>query len=236
MINLFGLNFHLYGLFVGVGMVVALDISERLAKIRQIDKKEVRRLFWWVVLLGVIGARIYHVVDYWERIYSKNLIEVFYVWNGGLGIWGGMFGGIIGLLVFQYFRKMNNLFNWLDIGFVGLPLAQTIGRLGNYFNQELYGKETFLPWGIIINNRRYHPLFAYEGLLTLILFGFLWKLRFKKSGIISGVYLVGYGLIRFFLEWLRPDEIVWRVGGIPMAAIWSLGAIIIGGVIIWKRK
>jgi phosphatidylglycerol---prolipoprotein diacylglyceryl transferase len=236
MLDLFQQSFHLYGLMIGLGVVVALEVSLRLARIRYISEKLVRGLFWWVIGFGVLGARIYHVVDYWGRFYRDDLIQVLYVWNGGLGIWGGVLGGVVGLIIYYWIKKPGKLIDLFDVAFAGLPLAQTIGRLGNFFNQELYGKETDLPWGLLINGKNYHPLFAYEGVLNLILFGVLWKLRNRQSGTITGGYLVGYGLIRLALEGLRPEEIIWKIGGIPMAIIWSMGAIFLGGMVICRRR
>jgi len=240
MISLLGLNFHLYGLLIGVAIITALVISKSLAQKKGVDVIEIERLSWWVIILGVIGARTYHVINYWQDFYSRDVIQVIYIWKGGLGIWGAIAGGVMGLFLFykqkSVDRQKTKFWALTDIAFIGLPVAQALGRLGNFFNQELLGRETGLPWGLLIDGKFYHPLFLYEGLLNLILFTLLWKLKNKKNGTISGGYLIGYGLIRFFLEWLRPENISWKWAGLPMASIWGLAAIFTGGIIIWQSQ
>jgi phosphatidylglycerol:prolipoprotein diacylglycerol transferase len=169
------------------------------------------------------------------------------VWQGGLGIWGGIFGALLGL--FMSTRKTRKLFAYVDIFAVGAPLAQAIGRWGNYFNKELFGLPTNLPWGIYIPfefrppiNKyfdHFHPLFLYESLLCLILFVFLYKIFSRQKlfgkvispGNIGIIYLIGYSFIRFFLEFLRTDP--WKLVGVPVA---SLVAIVIVPILLILRK
>jgi len=122
-------------------------------------------------------------------------------------------------------------------------LGQAIGRLGSFFNQELYGRATNLPWGIRIVDKlgKFHPLFAYEAILNIGLFVILVRLAkfdkfVRRAGLITGAYLIGYGLIRLALEPLRPDEVVWKLAGLPTASLISLGAIVIGIFFIWRRR
>lgn len=232
-LTLFGLTFNLYGLILGVSILLAYQASGRYARRLGVSDKTIESLFWWVVLGGVIGARAYHVIDKWKEIYSLDPISIVYLWNGGLAIWGAIMGGVVVASVWYYFfgRKNIEFTRLLDLLFFGLPLGQAVGRLGNFFNQELYGKQTTLPWGIKIDGLpgRYHPLFAYEAFLNLGLFFVLVKLSYnKKRGVVSGAYLIGYGLIRLILEQFRPDEVVWRLTGIPVAVIFSCIAILTG--------
>ncbi len=227
---MFGITFHPYGLVIGLGIFAALEASVRLAKARGIDQKIIEKLFWWVVISGVIGARLYHVIDKWQTIYSLNPISVFFVWNGGLGIWGAIIGGIIALIAFIKTQKLKNsrtrnLIELLDIGTFGLPLGQAIGRWGNFFNNEIVG-------------RNGEPLFLYESILNLVLFVILILVakKTKRAGRVVGVYLIGYGFIRFVLEPLRPDAIVWKISGIPTAMIFSAIAIVSGTYFIWRRR
>ncbi len=217
MLNVFGLTIHLYGLLIGLGVWAGLEIA---LKARPKLAKEAEQSFIWALTFGVIGARIYHVVDYWSRYYSQNLWNIFAVWEGGLGIWGAIVGAILGL--YLYCRiKNKRMLPILDSFAVGAPIAQAIGRLGNWANGELIGKNG-------------EPLFAYEATLNVLLFTILWRLAKKKTrnGKLFGRYLAGYGIIRIILEGLRPNEIIWRVGGVPTAIIFGVVGIIIGISII----
>lgn len=245
MLKLFGLEIHLYGLTLGLGALAGLNVAQRLAKKRNLPEKLVEEGFWWALVLGLIGARIYHVIDLWDELYRFNPLNSLYLWQGGLGIFGGIAGGVLGILLFWLLRARKNisLLSLLDLGAFGLPLAQAIGRFGNFFNRELAGKVTNLPWAITsTDGTKVHPLFLYESLLTLVLFLILVKLVKGKSvntrvilvGQIFALYLVGYGLIRFLLEPLRPPEIIWMVLGIPVAQL-AAGVAIAVGFVLWLR-
>jgi len=223
-------TFHLYGLMIGLGVLVGAWAAAK-------KDKKIWDCLLWVIGGGIIGARLYHVVDLWSY-YSQHLAQIPAVWQGGMGIYGGILGGILGLWIYVKKRKGATLLFWklLDAGAVGLPLGQAIGRWGNYFNQELYGKPTSLPWGIFIRpeNRliqvmefeRFHPLFLYESLWCLIIFFVLLKIVKKNHFII---YLGLYGLGRFFLEFLRIEA--WTISGINVAQMISVGLMI--AVVIW---
>jgi phosphatidylglycerol---prolipoprotein diacylglyceryl transferase len=214
MLNLFGISFYGYGLLIGLGVWVAMEIA--LANGGKINKKILEKAMWCSVISGVIGARLYHVIDYWDRYYSTNLIKILFFWEGGLGIWGAIGGGALGLLIFCYFNKLKFI-KMADILVIGIPLAQTIGRLGNWVNGELYGKNG-------------EPLFAYEGGLNLVLFLILWKISRKQNrvGLIFGIYFVGYGVIRILLENLRSEANIWKLYGVPVAIIFGLISIMAG--------
>jgi phosphatidylglycerol---prolipoprotein diacylglyceryl transferase len=247
------LKFNLYGLLIGIGVVLALEVSKRVAKIFGIGEKIVDSFFWWAVIGGIIGARTYHVIDLWE-FYNQNLPNIFYIWNGGIGIWGAILGGGLGLVLFWKLHRIPpseeslratseelSLLKLLDVAVVGVPLAQAIGRWGNYFNNELWGKNG-------------EPIFFYESVLNLILFFVLWKTATQisprripsrspseeisyRKGTLTGIYLIGYGLIRGSLEWLRPEEIVWHLGSIPTAIIFCLISFLLGMILIfWPHR
>lgn len=227
-------SLNIYGLLIGIGVVAALEVSKRVAKIRNLKENVLNEAFWWAIIFGIIGARMYHVIDLWE-FYSENLINIFYIWNGGIGIWGAILGGALGLFLFWKNLTVRgfhsgtsedrfSFLSLLDVMVVGVPLAQSIGRWGNYFNNELWGKNG-------------EPIFFYESVANLVLFGVLWKLRKnEKTGTLTGVYLIGYGLIRGSLEWLRPEEIIWHVGSIPTAIIFCLISVFVGGLLICQRR
>jgi len=245
------MTFNLYGLILGIAILAGLQASLWLAKRREIEVKLIEKLFFFVVIGGIIGARIYHVVDKWGEIYSLNPQSAFYVWNGGLGIWGAVIGGTITASIWYLVVNRKRVIpakagiyidgspirsgmtgkvsflQLLDVVFFGLPLGQAIGRWGNFFNNEIVGKNG-------------ESLFLYESILNLGLFLALVRIsRMKQTGRvgrISGVYLMGYGLIRFLLEPLRPESIVWEIAGLPTAQIFSVLAIISGVFLIWRRR
>ena len=191
------------------------------------------RALGWALVVGVLGARLYHVVDLWDY-YALHPREMIAIWNGGLGIYGGLLGGLLGLWLYSK-RTGSKLFELLDFAAFSLPMSQAIGRWGNYLNQELYGRPTSLPWGIYIDSvhrvagyelaERFHPLFLYESLGMLVVFGVLyWLVRrgyFAWGyGYYLAVYLIGYGVVRGLLEGFRISP--WSVGGMPVALLLSL--------------
>src|SRR3990167_5494805 len=193
----------MYGILISLGILTSALYCDHIAK-----KKGLNSNILWEGLLaglifGIIGARLYHVLDLYS-FYSQNPIRIFQIWNGGLGIYGGLFAGILAFIIYLKIKK-ERVLNWLDISAVGIPLAQGIGRWGNYFNKEL------LPYSI------------YESLFDIILFlvlSYLIKSRKIKSGIIFSSYLIGYGIIRIVLEKTRQG--VWNIHGIDVAGFISL--------------
>lgn len=224
MIELGGIKLHAYGLLIGLGVYVAWEIGRKFGKI---EEKLLDKLIFGLVLSGVIGARIYHVIDLWEY-YSKNISKIFFLWNGGLGIWGALVGGGIYLAIFCYFNKLN-FRKILDSIVIGVPFAQAIGRLGNWVNGELIGKHG-------------EPLFVYEAILNIILgliliyiYGFRVGSRNDRLST-GGVYLIGYGLIRVCLENFRPDSVIWRIYGVPTAIIFGGISIVLGIFLMQKSR
>lgn len=242
--------FHVYGFLISLGILTGLWVAERFKK--ELSFSLLDPLFW-VLIGGIIGARIYHLIDYWPY-YAQNLIEVFYLWQGGLGIFGGIIGGIFSLWLFKKHKKLTKkeFLIMLDLGALGLPLGQAIGRWANYFNQELYGWPTNLPWGIYIKpeNRlpgfesftRFHPLFLYESLACLIIFLLFYFLltsgKQRKAGFLFFLYLFLYSLTRFWLEFLRIES--WQWGWLKVNQLVALGLMIISAwflrLVFFKQK
>jgi phosphatidylglycerol:prolipoprotein diacylglycerol transferase len=226
-----------YGILIMLGAVAAAFLAQYEARRRKLNSELVWDALIWVLIGGIIGARVWHVFTpppsmlvldvvsnklvnpYFVHNASiiKNIIDIISIWRGGLGIPGAIIGGGLALYVFCRRKKMSFPL-WADIAAPGLALAQAIGRWGNYFNQELYGKPTNLPWAIKIDYpvagytqySTFHPLFLYESIWNLMNMGFLlwFERRFAnklKDGDIFLTYLVGYSIGRFFLEFLRLD-------------------------------
>ena len=236
---------HWYGIMIMLAVIMAVVLAILEAKRRGETTQHVYQLALVVVPLGIIGARLYHVIDKWD-LYIQNPASI--IGLQGLGIFGAVIGGAIGLIIYTKWNKLSTL-KWLDIVAPGIILAQAIGRWGNFFNQELYGYPTDLPWGIVIEpaNRlpgyeafsHFHPLFFYEFIWNLLGFGLLLivgrKLKHRLlNGEIFFLYVIYYSIGRFFLEGLKID--VWSIAGVPTAR-WISGIAIIASiaVIIYRR-
>jgi phosphatidylglycerol---prolipoprotein diacylglyceryl transferase len=211
-----------YGLFIALGIAAATWLTVRELNRRGYDGAMALDALFFIVPLGFIGARAYHVITDYD-LYDGNphsfFPGVFEVWNGGLGIYGGVIGGFIGLLIFARLRGISAL-AFADAVAPGLVLAQAIGRFGNYFNQELFGRPSDLPWAIEISpeNRppqfndaaSFHPTFLYESIwdvLVCLVLLFVAR-RFAnslKNGDIFLLYVCLYSVGRFFVETLRVD-------------------------------
>ncbi len=224
------LEIRVYGLLIMTGVLVGAFVASRIAPRHGLKPDWIWDMLPWVVLSGLIGARVWHVLfppismvemGITTQYYLTHPLEAIAVWKGGLGMPGVILGGVAGLALYLYFKGMFSLLpRMLDVSAPALAIAQAIGRWGNYVNQELYGRPTNLPWAIYIapENRipgyedvaYYHPLFLYESLLNLANFGLLLYIDRKyrdrlRDGDLFLIYLMVYGTIRFFLEFLRLD-------------------------------
>lgn len=243
----FGLRW--YSTLIAIGLLVGAWVATIEAKRRGEKPDHVFNILILALPLALIGARAYHVIHQWSAIYSHDPVSVLFVNRGGIGIYGAVVGAILAVAIYCKWKGLK-LSTWLDIGAPALIVGQAIGRWGNYFNQELYGKPTDLPWAIRIDPAHreagyegyetFHPLFLYESLLNLIAFGALMYIGRKyqdrlKGGDIALLYGVFYGSIRLGLETLRMGN--WLVaGGIPTATIISAGAIILcGGALLYRH-
>jgi len=222
------LYIHFYGIIVMLGALAGGILARSEAKKRGHDPDIIWDLMIYLIVGGIVGARLWHIFTPSPSAVEEGRTTAFYlthpfdalaVWNGGLGIPGAVIGGA--LVLFFYSRKHSlNFAEWADIAAPSLALGQAIGRWGNFFNQELYGAPTSVPWKLFIDPAHrlagfeqveyYHPLFAYEAILSLINMLFLiWTARrFKdslKHGDIFLVYLIFYPLVRFSLDFLRLD-------------------------------
>ncbi len=252
------LTLSYYGMLIMVGVVAAAVLSYFEAKRREEDPEIIYDSLTWIVLGGVIGARIWHILTPPASMVEQGITTLYYlmhpldaiaIWRGGLGIPGAVAGGA--LAFYLYARKRGIKFGlWADIFAPGVALGQAIGRWGNFINQEVYGKPTNLPWGISIDLQHrlpeyisfstYHPLFLYESLFNLANMGFLLWLNRKfidkfKHGDLFLTYLITYPLFRFFMEYLRLDNSY--VGGINANQILMLIlASTAGASIVWRHR
>lgn len=216
-LNLGFVEIRWYGFLISLAILICLFLVLYLAKKNNLSSDDIYDLAFWLVIGGVIGARLYEVFILDWSYYANNLSAIFKIWQGGLAIHGAIIGG--GLAVWLWSKKnKKDFWKLLDLIAVVLPLGQAIGRWGNYFNQELFGKPTNWLIGIpILEKNRpfvfesytyFQPTFLYESLLNLCLF-FILFIIFKKiktsAGTIAILYLLGYGIIRFLMEFVRLD-------------------------------
>lgn len=223
MIRIAGVTFYLYGLLIGLAVWSAYEAARLLARQKRLDEKQVERLFWWAIVGGFVGARLYHVADWWSE-YAQNPIQIIKVWQGGLGIWGAVIGGLGAVITAIKLGQVRlKLVEAFDLIAVSLPLGQAVGRWGNFFNGEIVGKNG-------------EPLFLYESLLNLILFGLIYRGRLRFKNRLLGLYLVGYGTIRLILENWRQSVDQWLLGGWSMASILAIVVIVTGLVLIFAKS
>jgi prolipoprotein diacylglyceryl transferase len=211
------LPLHAYGLLLAIGILVAAWIAERRWIAKGHRAEDFNKIALGTVIGGIVGARLYHVATDYQR-FTDDWLGVVKVWEGGLSIWGAVLGGALTLWLLAW-RNRLPILELLDCVAPGVILAQAIGRWGNWFNQELFGKPTDLPWGLEIDpaNRpagyaqdpTFHPTFLYECIYNLAVFGVLLLVerRFPlKKGQLFALYVALYTFGRFFLENLRIDE------------------------------
>jgi phosphatidylglycerol:prolipoprotein diacylglycerol transferase len=246
-----------YSLGYAAALAVAALITPREAARRGLDPRHFGQGLFLVVVLGVVGARLYHVVDQWSY-YSQEPLRIILPPYSGLGLYGGVAGGMLGLLI--YLRRHGQPFlRWADAIVPALLLGQSIARWGNFANQELYGRPTDLPWGIAIEceyrvitptvdyscprlpfeTTGFHPLFFYESALTFI--GALLALwlgrRFAhrlRDGDLVALWFIWYGGVRTILEPLR-EGYNWTFFGLPVAILVSVAAVGAGVLLLLSR-
>ncbi len=255
-INIGPLTIHFYAIMIMLGVVAGSFLAQREANRRGQNGALVWDLLVWVLIAGIIGARIWHILTPSPSAIAQGLTTSYYlthpleaiaIWNGGLGIFGAVAGGALALYFFARRRHLPMLL-WLDILAPAVALGQAIGRWGNFFNQELYGAPSNLPWAIYIDPQHrlpgfesiayYHPLFLYESLWNLANVVFLLWLarRFStrlKAGDIFLVYMITYPFARFMLEFLRLDSS--QLAGINDNQALALVILIISALILFWR-
>lgn len=248
------LQVHWYGIAIAAAALVGALIATRVARWLGEDPEHVWSMLLIVMLFAIVGARLYHVIHMWDH-YAANPIEIPQIWNGGIGIPGGIAGGALGVFVYTRSRGLNTA-RWMDIGAPALLVGQAIGRLGNFVNQELFGPPTSLcgtefppclPWGIQIDaahragtpwdagtfpveTTTFVPLFAYEAVLNLIGAGLLlFVMRRFGPRLFAGdavlMYLIWYGSVRTVLETYRVNN--WTILGVPTAMWLGIAAVVL---------
>ncbi|QPK93694.1 prolipoprotein diacylglyceryl transferase [Actinomyces sp. zg-332] len=214
-------SIHVYALAILFGIALAVYFGDKRFYLRGGEKGTVLDTAIWIVPISVIGARLYHCISNWNQYFPPNgdFFSIFRIWEGGLAIIGGVsFGALSAYIFLKYFRNVR-LGPFADSIAPYIALAQVFGRIGNYFNQELFGLPTTLPWGLKVDSAHtpseypygtlFHPTFLYEQILNLIAFSvllFIDKKKQLRSGQLFCLYMIFYGCIRFVLEFIRIDK------------------------------
>lgn len=257
------LQLHWYGIIIAAAVLIGGLLGTRVARWLNEDPDDGWSMLLLVMVLAVIGARLYHVVHLWDY-YSQNPLLIPQVWNGGLGIPGGVAGGALGIFLYTRANGLNAA-RWMDVFAPSLLLGQVVGRLGNFVNQELYGPPisecgngTFppcLPWGIQIDAAHrvgtpwdpvsypvdttfFVPMFAYEMALNLIgMLVILWAIRRFAPRLFAGdavlMYIMWYGTVRTLLETYRVNN--WTILGVPTATWIGVIGVVLSAAWFWYR-
>ncbi|MDH2428556.1 prolipoprotein diacylglyceryl transferase, partial [Sphaerisporangium sp. TRM90804] len=239
-----------YAFCIVLGIIAAVWIGERRWRARGGEPGTITDLAVWAVPFGLVGGRLYHVITDWQLYFGPDApnrpIDVLYVWHGGLGIWGAIALGAVGVWI-ACRRRGISLSAVADTVAPGIAVAQAIGRWGNYFNQELFGGPTTLPWGLEIDPGRpgtvpgvatYHPTFLYESLWNLVLAGVLIWVGSRyalRHGRLFAVYVAGYSIGRFWIEGMRVDP-AHEILGMRLNQ-WTSLAILVGALVyLWLTR
>ncbi|TFD81112.1 prolipoprotein diacylglyceryl transferase [Cryobacterium psychrophilum] len=248
------LRIHFYALFILAGIVVAVWLTSRRLTRRGGQPELVLDIALWTVPLGIVGGRLYHVVTHPTNYFypGADLWKTLYVWEGGLAIFGAVLFGAVGAYIACH-RAGLRFLSFADALAPGMLIAQALGRLGNYFNQELFGAPTTLPWGLQIEATNpafpmglptetlFQPLFLYEmlwnlfGVLVILLAERQFNLRWGKT---IGLYLIWYGIGRTWLEALRLDPTEFLLAGLKINMVTAMTVALIGLLLIivqWRR-
>ncbi len=240
-----------YGLLIASAVLIGVSLSTYLAKRRGVNPDLISDLAIWLVVAAIPCARLYYVAFEWES-YASRPVEILAIWHGGIAIHGALIGGTLASLVFA---KLNKISFWVlaDLVAPSVILGQAIGRWGNFFNSEAFGRPTDLPWKLYIPPAQrptdyaqfeyFHPTFLYESLWNLGVFAILLALFFRglkpnsrlENGTLILVYLITYSLGRFWIEGLRMDSLMF--GPLRIAQVVSLLGIVLGAAgLFWLHK
>lgn len=233
--QIFGLEVRWYGILIASGVLIGAILAIREAKRVGLDEETLMDFLIWEVPLCLVGARLYYVIFSWD-LYRDNPIEALNTRNGGLAIHGAIITAIIVAIIFTKIRKID-FWTIADVCAPSLVLAQSIGRWGNYINQEAHGGPTNLPWGIMVNGVKVHPTFLYESIWNFLVFLFLlWYSRSKQKvkGEVFLLYIALYSFIRFFIEGLRTDSLM--LGPIRVAQLVSIIGVASAIYILNKKR
>ena len=227
-----------YGLMYMVGITVGLLVAWPYARSRGFTQSQLEKVVYWAVPAGLVGARLYYVIQQPLGPYLAEPWRILAFWEGGMAFYGAIFAVVIVLLVVGWRLKISIL-KLLDVAPLFAVVGQFFGRIGNFINGDVIGYPTSLPWGVVYTNPNsfaprhdiaYQPAAAYEALIDILLFGLLWWLRKKvKPGILFFIYILGYSLSQIIVFMWRDNEAVFL--GLKQAQLTAIGVIIVATII-----
>ncbi len=262
--TVFGFDIYFYGLIIGIGVLMGVLMAVHMAKKEKMDPDIIWDFAIYAVIFSVIGARLYYVAFSWDE-YKDNLLSILNTRKGGMAIYGGVIGAFITLFVYSKVKKQSP-YQIGDCGVFGLVLGQIIGRWGNFFNREVFGQYTDslfamrLPVDAVrakdiseshlagmeamgaVNFIQVQPTFLYEGIgnLVVLILMYLYHKKKKYHGQMCLFYLGGYGIVRFFVEGIRTDQLLIPGTQIPVSQmlgiVMFLGAVVANGIILYCLK
>ena len=248
------ISLYWYGICYAIGLAGAYWLMVRMARRFRQDATIIGNGLIVVAIAALAGGRLYHVIDQWQNLYAADPIKIFLPPYAGLGAFGGLITGAIAVIALARYHKVS-FWRWADIVAPGIFFMQFVGRLGNFFNQELYGPPTTLPWGIAIDcehrvveypcttfplDTHFQPLFLYESLSGLIgALVVIWLASrprpWLRAGDLAGIMFIWIGLVRFLVEFLRVGN--WRIGDIPTAQLFGAAFVLVGiGILVVRRR
>ena len=236
-LSFFGLNIHLYGLIIGIGIAVAYLFAMKTCNKHNLSQDNITDILLYGLPSAIICARLYYVLFELEQF--NNIWDIFKIWNGGIAIYGAIIGAVVSTYIYCKIKKINPL-KAFDIGALGLLIGQIFGRWGNFVNAEAFGAPTNLPWGMqieqISSKILFHPTFLYESLWNLSVFIILLLRRDKRAfdGELFFSYITLYGLGRFWIEGLRMDSLY--LGPIRISQLVAIVCVFAGIIVIIKKR
>ena len=228
LVTIGGLKIHWYGIMIAIGLYAGIQVALRDAPRRGINKDQLMNVALLAAILGIVGGRLYYVVQNEPSFYLHNPGQILAVWNGGMAFFGAIFGGALALLIATRLWHMP-FWSLADIGALGLTIGQAIGRIGNIINGDIVGYKTN-GWGFEYTNPHtfgppnppVHPASLYELLISLALFLILWNLRTRihPEGMLAMLYLILYSISQFFIFFVRDNIVI--LGGLKQAQVTAL--------------
>ena len=246
--TIFGVHIYFYGVILALAIIVGTFVADYIGtKFFELKKETLIDLSPYLVIFGIIGARLYYCLLNYD-FYLRFPTEILAIRHGGISIHGAIFGGLIGLLIYAKRHKVSAL-KLADVSAIGLAIAQSIGRWGNFFNSEAFGTPTNLPWKLYIapqyrqipytEYEYFHPTFLYESILNLLIFGILFYIaktkRSNKEGNIALFYLILYSMARILVEHFRIDSVCY-IHGYPIAMVVSACIIVLATIVLIYRN
>jgi phosphatidylglycerol:prolipoprotein diacylglycerol transferase len=238
------LSVHWYGLMYVVGITIGLLVAWPFAKSRGITWAQVESVLWYAVLAGLVGARLYYVVQQPLEPYIREPWRIFAFWEGGMAFYGAVFAVVLVIILLA--RRVGvSVWNFLDVMAVFATVGQFFGRIGNLINGDIIGYPTDLPWGVVYANPNsfaprhdiaYQPAAVYEMVVNIILFAILWSIRNKvKPGILFFVYIFGYSIGQIIVFTWRDNEVVFL--GLKQAQLTAIIVMLVAAVIFfWYNR